>query len=326
MSSIDSPLLVLLLCLFLCEFSVGFLWLQVTLLSISSSSNLNMVTKTENLDYFAIGSMMHPVSIANRGIHPISSEPAELLDHRIGFFTSQGYAEAIPENGSSFHGVIHHLTDDDMRKLDKIEQLYDRRTATARLYDGTTRTVTVYIQSDIEKEKGMENGLPNERYLEIMMDGCKHYGVDPKYIEFLESHETVPRLTPDQYLSFDSVEDCDRTMSIEEVIENDGSDGKPLYFAVNGKVIEVAHDRDSKMFTDFYHMFKNMGQIGELFIAKVVYEPRFGVPDCLEDFTPEHAAYCEHEHAAYINMTEGGLQNWKVIAKLAPKNTRNSNN
>jgi hypothetical protein len=110
------------------------------------------------------------------------------------------------------------------------------------------------------------------------------------------------------------------------VIENDGSDGKPLYFAVNGKVIEVAHDRDSKMFTDFYHMFKNMGQIGELFIAKVVYEPRFGVPDCLEDFTPEHAAYCEHEHAAYINMTEGGLQNWKVIAKLAPKNTRNSNN
>jgi hypothetical protein len=113
---------------------------------------------------------------------------------------------------------------------------------------------------------------------------------------------------------------------MEEVIENDGSDGKPLYFAVNGKVIEVAHDRDSKMFTDFYHMFKNMGQIGELFIAKVVYEPRFGVPDCLEDFTPEHAAYCEHEHAAYINMTEGGLQNWKVIAKLAPKNTRKSNN
>lgn len=45
-------------------------------------SNLKMMTEeTENVDYFAIGSMMHPVSIANRGITPISSEPAKLLDH-----------------------------------------------------------------------------------------------------------------------------------------------------------------------------------------------------------------------------------------------------
>jgi len=321
MPSLDSPLLTALVFLLPFEFTTGFSRPEETFTfpSISSRSNLNMTTETgENLDYFAIGSMMHPVSIANRGIHPISSEPAELLDHRIGFFTSQGFAEAVPEKGSSFHGVIHHLTYADMAKLDKIEQLYDRRTATARLYDGTTRLVSVYIQSDLEKEKGRETGVPRERYVEIMAEGCKHYGVDPKYIEFLESHETVPRLTPDQYLSFDSAEDCDRTMTMEEVLENDGSDGKPLYFAVNGKVIELAHDRDSKEFAEFCHMFQNMGQIGELFIAKVVYEPRFGVPERLEDFTPDHAAYCEHEHAAYISMKEGSLDNWKVIAKLAP--------
>ena len=290
-------------------------------------TNYYDTTTETNLDYyFAIGSMINPVSIRNRGINPISSEPAELLDHRIGFFTSDGYAEAVPEVGASFHGVIHHLTKEDMTKLDKIEQLYDRRTATARLYDGTTRTVSVYIQSDLEKAKGMENGLPKERYLGIMIAGCRHYGVDPKYIEFLENHESVPRLSPDKYLSFGSAENCDRSMTLTEVLENDGSDGKPLYMSVNGKVIELTHDRESRMFQDFYHMFQNMGQIGELFIAKVVYEPRYGVPERLEDVTPEHAAYCEHEHAAYLTMKEGHLQNWKVIAKLAPLENYNSRN
>jgi len=248
----------------------------VTLLSAVSSdrrAHFNMASSstddTSNLDYFAIGSMMNPVSITSRGIHPISSEPAELLNFRIGFFTSQGFAEAIPEENSSCHGVIHHLTKADMDKLDKIEQLYDRRTATARLYDGTTRQVTVYVQSDVSQHSSDDDAQPTERYIEIMTDGCRHYGVDQKYIEFLENHEKVPRPTPDEYLTFGSANDCETIMTLDEVLENNGLDGKPLYMSINGKVVEATYSKDSKEFQEFCHVFQHMGQIGELFLSKV---------------------------------------------------------
>ena len=259
---------------------------------------------------------MHPVAITNRGIHPLSSEPAELLDFRIGFFTSQGFAEAIPEKGSSFHGVIHHLTREDMEKLDKIEVLYERRTATARLYDGTTRQVTVYIQSDFN-EKSSEDGLPKERYIEIMVAGCRHYGVDPKYIEFLEKHDKVPRPTPEEYLSFGSADHCDNTMTLKQVLENNGMDNKPLYMSINGKVIEITHERDSKHFQDHFGMLQVMGQVGELVMSKVQYDPKFGIPPSLSDVSKEHAAYCENNICEYLTMN-GELDKWKVIAKLEP--------
>lgn len=296
---------------------------RVVLVSRISSTHFSMTStpndddaNTKNLDYFAIGSMMHPVSIRNRGIYPISSEPAELLDHRIGFFTTQGYAEAIAEQNSSFHGVVHHLTREAMEKLDKIEQLYERRTATARFYDGSTRKVTVYVQGD-GHECCMDPGIPKARYIEIMVAGCRHHGVDPEYIEFLEKQETVPRPSPDEYLSFESAEGCERIITLEEVFKNDGSDGKPLYISMNGKVIEVTYDRDSKEFQEFRHMHQVMGQVGEIFVSKAEFDPLYGIPERLEDVTAEHAAYCEHGMCAYLTM-KGDFDKWKVIGKLAP--------
>jgi hypothetical protein len=60
--------------------------------------------------YFAIGSMLNPNSLANRDLSPLVSIPGEALDHKIYFFGSSGYAEAIPAAGSSFHGVLHKMT------------------------------------------------------------------------------------------------------------------------------------------------------------------------------------------------------------------------
>ena len=67
--------------------------------------------------YFAIGSMMNPISIGNR-IETIESKPAELLDYKLYFFGNLGMAEAIPEEGMSFHGVAHRVTPDQMARLD----------------------------------------------------------------------------------------------------------------------------------------------------------------------------------------------------------------
>ena len=53
---------------------------------------------------------MNPVSLANRGITPLESYPGEILDYKIQFFGPQGMAEAIPETGRTFHGVVHRLS------------------------------------------------------------------------------------------------------------------------------------------------------------------------------------------------------------------------
>ena len=96
--------------------------------------------------YFAIGSMVNPVSLRNRNIFPQESRPAELLDHNIHFFGSIGVAEAVVEQGASFHGVLHQLDAATMEQLDTLERDYVKKTATARCYDGTLIECLVYCR------------------------------------------------------------------------------------------------------------------------------------------------------------------------------------
>ena len=51
--------------------------------------------------YFAIGSMLNPVSFAARGLTAADSKPAELLDHRITFRGRMGMAGVEPATGAS---------------------------------------------------------------------------------------------------------------------------------------------------------------------------------------------------------------------------------
>lgn len=53
---------------------------------------------------------MNPVSLSNREIFPIESWPAEILDFKIYFFGLMGMAEAVPEEGQTFHGVLHKVS------------------------------------------------------------------------------------------------------------------------------------------------------------------------------------------------------------------------
>ena len=64
--------------------------------------------------YFAIGAMMNPLSIRYRGINPLESIPAEIIDYKLGFFGDMGFASAIYHEGSSFHGVLHKLSNEDI--------------------------------------------------------------------------------------------------------------------------------------------------------------------------------------------------------------------
>ena len=396
--------------------------------------------------YFAIGAMLNPVSLANRKIFPLESRPAELLNHNIHFFGSIGVAEAVVEEGASFHGVLHKVDADTMAKLDKIERDYVKKTATARCYDGTLVDCLVYcrphslmtdaaavaeapvsvsskpsntvdkiaagevdsqlssprrsesivqgrrrgrrrslcvsdlrIKDNIEtlprmssvsslpshrrlsledidtsgfvispsyvvdkddadnaddnssSETGSDNTPtpatpakhaspthcsdqpPLERYLDIMIDGCRHFGVAEEYIDFLCNHESQPRPIPGEFHSFGVPPDDSPTFTLQEVERCDGRDGRPLRITFCGRVLECSLDRNSQDWKEFVDIHEQVGHVGEMYISRVAYDPKYGTPETLEDFTEEHANYLEDLMWRYMTFT--GLPNvWHPVA------------
>mmetsp|Transcript_35119 Transcript_35119/g.76877 ORF Transcript_35119/g.76877 Transcript_35119/m.76877 type:complete len:339 (-) Transcript_35119:83-1099(-) len=280
----------------------------------------------ESLWFFAIGAMVNPVSLQNRKIFPIHSRPAQLLNHRINFFGSIGVAEAVPECGASFHGVLHKVNHDTMEQLDKIERDYSRRNAIARCYDGTEIACVVYcrphnlgveVDGDTSEEDTDTSSSPNlpvdqpplERYLEILILGCEHFGVSEEYIRFLRAHDRQPRPTPDEFQSYgDPPSGIDApTLKLEEVEKCDGMDGRPLRITSNGRVLECTLDRDSSDWDEFVALHKQVGHVGEIYISRIAYDPKYGLPEKLEDFSREHSAYLEDMMLRYMRFT--GLPN-----------------
>lgn len=271
----------------------------------SSSSSL--------CNYFAIGSMMHPESMKQRKIAPIRSQPAELLDQRIHFFGAAGFAEAVPEEGASFHGVVHQITHETMDELDKVELTYKRKQATAKLYDGTLITVTVYYRDEEELKRCADqvDNPPTDRYLAILTDGARHFQLKQEYIEFLEQHERQPRPDPKDFLSLQIPAGIDRVFAFEEVEAGDGEDGRPLLVSIRGKVIEYVGS-NTFVKTTILVLRREHGPSLEMCMSRAQYDPKYGLPGKLEDFTREHAAVMEHEFCVSLQGLDV-FESFKVI-------------
>lgn len=93
-----------------------------------------MAQSQQDVWYFAIGSMMNPISLRCRNLYPRESYPAIIFDFYLHFFGSMGFAEAVLEVGRSFHGVVHKMTASDMLELDKIERGYIKYQAKVKRY------------------------------------------------------------------------------------------------------------------------------------------------------------------------------------------------
>ena len=68
------------------------------------------------VEYFAIGSMMNPISLSMRGLHPVESHPGVLKGYELIFVMAHGMAaarkcnEEKTEKGKEIHGVLHRIT------------------------------------------------------------------------------------------------------------------------------------------------------------------------------------------------------------------------
>lgn len=270
---------------------------------------------SETFYYFAIGSMMNPISWRNKRISPpINSWAAELLDYELKFSGEMGFAEAVPAKGNSFHGVLHLVDATTMERLDELEISYKRVEGKARLNDGTLVTTTVYTKASTF---GQEARPPHQRYLDLLIEGAKHYNVNQKQIQLLESYECRPRPTPHQFKSFeDAAPDAPLLSYEKDVCPFNGEDTPNLRIACNGKVQEIiVQNVPNPLFRNSMAFWKKFGQRAELVLSKIMYDPKYGCPETVEEFTKEHAAYIEHG-MYMISEVHRSLDHWRVIGRI----------
>lgn len=262
----------------------------------------------EDLWYFAIGSMMFPRSYEQRNFKPLASYPAELLDYKLNFFSSDGFAEALPAPGDSLHGILHKVTSKQMIELDKIELGYIRKLGKARPYgkwDGKDEFVEATVYCRPTKETVIKP--PRERYLEIMIAGAKHFGVDPKYVQMLENHEYQPRTPPEDFRSFGDPPPNSHYAEVPEATK----DGK-FYFSLNGRVLEVAYPPDHPHHAFLLHIREYKGPHFEVALSQLQLDLKYGILEDINDCSTEQSSFIENNHYRWIEAN-GDLKYYRII-------------
>jgi hypothetical protein len=275
--------------------------------------------------YVAIGSMMNPTSLANRGLAPLQSVPVEVLDFELIF---RGHAEtavigmafASPRPRSTFHAVLHLMSAEDMAALDRMEPGYARVNATCRRYDGEEISATIYTADDLDERPSRP---PEQRYIDLLIEGCQHYGVDPSAVEQLQHLDALPHPLPSEFQSFVIPTEVEvaQPWTEEQLLRAPqgqqeaaagaaaaaaaGASGRVL--AMNGKVLEYIGPDDWPIWS-FYS--QHLGTHLELMQSKTLYDPRHGSHDVLCEFTREHCACMED----WLARNCGTM--WKVIGLL----------
>jgi hypothetical protein len=269
--------------------------------------------------YFAIGSMMNPISLYLRDLIPIMSYPATCLDHNVVFAGPGGMANIETCSGAEFDGVVHLLSNEQMTRLDEVELTYHRIKINSIDYQNRSHTVYAY-QMNVTSQI---NSLPHERYLDIIIKGCEYYKVRPEYINRLRNEQPViPRRHPNNFQSFTDFPQ-DIYYSLDELKKHDGSDPTlPVWTCVNGKILEYAglpaNDHpDYELQRHYYTLLKQKvgGREVVNVMAKALYEPLYKLPLNDDDICSEHRAQIEdHYYNTFANPQNKSY--WKPIGRL----------
>ena len=131
-----------------------------------------------------------------------------------------------------------------------------------------------------------QSRLPRHpRSLEIIAAGCRHYGVREAYVEELLKRPCEPRTAPADFIAIEVPAGTplwDETrLAAVPVSENS------VTIALNGVVTRMTGG-------SVVGLLKRMGAHGkhtEEMLAAALFDPLYGVPAKLEDFTREHCAY-----------------------------------
>eukprot|EP00455_Lapot_gusevi_P025094 TRINITY_DN2629_c0_g1_i2.p1 TRINITY_DN2629_c0_g1~~TRINITY_DN2629_c0_g1_i2.p1 ORF type:complete len:276 (-),score=80.13 TRINITY_DN2629_c0_g1_i2:118-945(-) len=270
---------------------------------------MSQVVEEENVWYLAIGSMMNPVSLRLRELNPIQSMPAELKGYRLAFMFAGGMASIEKDENQSLHGVLHLMTPQDMKTLDSIEASYLRVPVVCTLYDGREQPATAYMFDENKVDRTQPNNPPSERYIDILTQGARHYGLKQEYIDWLASHPVVPRRKPSEFRKFEPKPGVElRSYTMEELTQSTGVDGRELLTCVNRKILRFCGDRNSPMFATIRDRWG--GRDSTFRMAALLYEPKYPPVFSPSDMVEEHRHFIEDMFVGWQN------NNWEQIGYL----------
>eukprot|EP00879_Flechtneria_rotunda_P023730 GHRR01025122.1.p1 GENE.GHRR01025122.1~~GHRR01025122.1.p1 ORF type:complete len:162 (-),score=34.07 GHRR01025122.1:176-661(-) len=125
-------------------------------------------------------------------------------------------ANLVQDETSMCHGVLHHVTMDMFKVLSAIEASYEVMDAHPTPYAPYNRlngsgpaagtcfspvaavAFTVHpehlakLQQENPGNRALYESLPSERYIRIITEGLRHFGVDPAWVEWVEAQPFAP--------------------------------------------------------------------------------------------------------------------------------------
>jgi hypothetical protein len=165
------------------------------------------------------------------------------------------------------------------------------------------RSVTTPPGADVSGAK-----LASERYIDLLVSGCAHFGVHQAHIDLLRAMPQARRRKPDEFDKL-TVPDGVPTWRAEDVPAL--VDGKRAGL-VNGKVIVWAGDTALPHFSLWKVATAGSPPHVELAFARLRFDVRYGTPATLTECTPEHRAHIEDLLVPWVR--EGRLA---VVARVA---------
>jgi len=241
--------------------------------------------------------MINNISLALRNVFPLESHPAILREWKLVFQGAGGMANVHSCPGSYFHGVLHLLTSEQMKTLDKIEASYKHVDVQVELYDGRCVEAAVYKMDEAKIDPTIPNRPPSERYIDIIVRGCVHYGVAQSHIDWLKEQHFVPRKSPKDYNKIPTPPSIFFTQ--QELSTMDGLEGRDMGYSMNGKVLKFVGTPQQKL--RFAFVTNNYaGTDATLRVARMLYEPLYPVAESLDKMPLEHRSYCEDATASMM--------------------------
>jgi hypothetical protein len=161
-------------------------------------------------NYFAFGSNMASSTMTNlRNLNPISSTAAVLHDHRLAFnvpgtpFVEPSWASVEIEKGSTVHGVLYELTEDDFAKVCQTEgvplsyrlhrcqvvpYVGDGEKAGIEATNAEIASVPAFtLRAGRKAWRESKDIPPSQAYLNVLLRGAEEFKLDANYVKELDS-------------------------------------------------------------------------------------------------------------------------------------------